>query len=274
MADPITASVAGAASLGSALVGSSASRSAARTQANAARDAANAQVAAADRAAEVQREMFERQVELQEPFRQGGLTAQNRLMSLLGLAGEPTAPGYGRYAGDFSMADFEADPGYGFRMSEGMKALERSAAARGGLLSGTTLKGVQRFGQDLASQEYQNAFNRYYAARNAQLNPLQSLMGAGQTSTNVLTNAAGDVGRGVAGSYMGAGNAQAAGLTGAGQARASGYVGQANALTGALQSGLQGYLQYNAMNPSKPGYVGGGYAAPGLSPMMSGYGYT
>jgi hypothetical protein len=248
--------------LGSAVIGAGAgalgSRSAARTQANAARAAADAQVAAADRAAEAQREMFERQVELQEPFRQGGLTAQNRMMALLGLAGEPTAPGYGRYARDFSMEDYEADPGYGFRMSEGMKALERSAAARGGLLSGTTLKGVQRFGQDLASQEYQNAFNRYQVNRANQLNPLQSLMGAGQTSTNTLTNAAGELGRGVAGSYMGAGAAQAAGLAGAGQARASGYVGATNALTGALSQAVPNYMMYRYMQPG--GFGGGGPA--------------
>jgi hypothetical protein len=269
VADPVSAIV------GSSVVGAGAgilgSSKAASAQADAAKAAANAQVAAADRAAEVQREMFERQVELQEPFRQGGLTAQNRLMALLGLAGEPTAPGYGRYARDFSMEDFEADPGYGFRMSEGMKALERSAAARGGLLSGTTLKGVQRFGQDLASQEYQNAFNRYQINRAAQLNPLQSLMGAGQTSANALTNAAGDVGRGLAGTYMGAGAAQAAGLAGAGQARASGYVGATNALTGALSQAVPNYMMYNYLNPSGGG---GGYAAPGLSPMMSGFGYT
>jgi len=247
--------------LGSAALGAGAgifgSRKASRTQASAARDAANAQVAAADRAAEVQREMFNRQVELQAPFREAGLTAQNRLMTLLGLeGGEAGAAGYGRYARDFGMSDFEADPGYGFRMSEGMKALERSAAARGGLLSGTTLKGVQRFGQDLASQEYQNAFNRYQVNRAGQLNPLQSLMGAGQTGANVLTSAAGDVGRGLAGSYMGAGAAQAAGLTGAGQARASGYVGGVNALTGALSSAVPNYMMYNFLSQGRPGMGG------------------
>lgn len=251
MADPVTAIV------GSSVVGAGAgilgSRSAARTQANAARDAAAAQVQAAERAGEQQRAMFERQVELQEPFRQGGLTAQNRLMTLLGLSETPTEPGFGRYARDFSMADFEGDPGYGFRMSEGMKALERSAAARGGLLSGTTLRGVQRFGQDLASQEYQNAFNRYQVNRANQLNPLQSLMGAGQTSTNVLTGAAGDVGRGLAGTYMGAGAAQAAGLAGAGQARASGYVGATNALTGALSQAVPNYMMARYMFPSGNG---------------------
>jgi hypothetical protein len=57
--------------------------------------------------------------------------------------------------------DQNTDPGYGFRFAEGMKGLERSAAARGGLLSGATLKGITRYGQDMGSQEYQNAFNRY-----------------------------------------------------------------------------------------------------------------
>lgn len=245
--------------LGSAALGAGAgiygSGRAASTQARAARDAANAQVEAADRAANAQREMFERQVELQAPFREAGLTAQNRILSLLGLGGEPTAAGYGRYARDFSMADFEGDPGYGFRMSEGMKALERSAAARGGLLSGSTLKGVQRFGQDLASQEYQNAFNRYQVNRANQLNPLQSLMGAGQTSTNTLTGAAGEMGRGLAGSTMAAGQGAAAGLLGAGQARASGYVGAANALTGALSQAVPNYMMYRYLSP---GGFGGG----------------
>ena len=261
---------AGALGAGAGVYGSS---RAASTQARAARDAATAQIEAAREAAAAQREMFERQVELQAPFRQAGLTAQNRLMTLLGLeGGQAGAPDFGRYSRDFGMADFEADPGYGFRMSEGMKAIERSAAARGGLLSGSTLKGVQRFGQDLASNEYGNAYNRFYQMRNAQLNPLQSLLGVGQTGTNVLTNAAGDVGRGVAGAYTAAGNAQATGYTGAGQARASGYVGGANALTGALQSGMSNYLTANYMRPGGPG--GGGYEAPGLSPMFSGYGNT
>jgi hypothetical protein len=208
--------------------------------------AAKAQKSAANRAADTQREIFERQVELQEPFREAGLTAQNRLMTLLGLGGEAGAADYGRYARDFGMSDFEADPGYGFRMSEGMKALERSAAARGGLLSGTTLRGVQRFGQDLASQEYQNAFNRYQISRAGQLNPLQSLMGAGQTGTNVLTGAAGEMGRGVAAAQQGAG-----------AARASGYVGGVNALTGALQSAVPNYMMYNFMSQGRPGMGGG-----------------
>jgi len=228
-------------STGAAILGSSAIGAGAGLLGSS--QASRAQRSAADQAANTQREMFERQVELQAPFREAGLTAQNRLMTLLGLeGGEAGAADFGRYSRDFGMSDFEADPGYGFRMSEGMKALERSSAARGGLLSGTTLKGVQRFGQDLASQEYQNAFNRYYAARNAQLNPLQGMLGQGQSSTNVLTGAAGETGRGVAAAQQGAG-----------AARASGYAAGTNALTSALQSGMQNYLTASYMRPGAYG---------------------
>ena len=220
--------------------------------------ASRAQERAADRAADTARDTFERQVELQEPFREAGLTAQNRLMTLLGLGGDPNAAGYGSAARDFGMSDFEADPGYGFRMSEGMKAIERSSAARGGLLSGTTLKGVQRFGQDLASAEYQNAFNRFYQMRNAQLNPLQAFLGQGQSSTNVLTGAAGEAGRGVAGAQMGAG-----------AARASGYAAGTNALTSALSSGMGNYLTASYM---RPGAYGAYAPQPGTNYGPAGYG--
>ena len=59
------------------------------------------------------------------------------------------------------------DPGVAFRLAEGRKALEGSAAARGGLLSGPTLAALQRSGQELSSQEYSNAWNR--ASQQAQL---------------------------------------------------------------------------------------------------------
>lgn len=195
-----------AAIFGSALLGSSSSRSAASTQA-----------AAADRAAELQNQQFNRQVELQEPFRQVGLRALNKL------------EGASDYT-PFGMDQFQQDPGYAFRLSEGMKTLERGAAARGGLMSGATMKGLQRYGQDLASQEYTNAFNRYGIERERRLNPLQSLAGVGQTSTNQLA-AAGQNYANAAGQAIGA----------AGQARASGYMGTANSLSGALGQ----YMNYN-----------------------------
>lgn len=279
MANPVAA-IAGSAGL-SAVTGLFGANQAAKAQKSAARDAAAATTAAARMSTDAQERMFGKQVELQEPFRQAGLTAQNRLLTLLGLeGGEAGAPDFGRYAKDFSMADYEADPGYGFRMSEGMKALERSAAARGGLLSGATLKGVQRFGQGLASEEYQNAFNRYQANRASQLNPLQSLYGSGQTSANTLTSAAGQTGAGLAGTYMGMGQGLAGSALAGGQARASGYIGGANALTSALNTGAGLYVQaplYQALaarsfapgNAMAP-FVAGGFSPSALDPTQFG----
>ena len=214
--------------VGSAVIGAGASKSAASTQA-----------AAADRSAEVQREIFERQVELQQPWLKAGEEALNKLKP---LAMEYTP---------FGMRQFQSDPGYQFRMSEGMKALERGAAARGGLLSGATLRGTQRFGQELASQEYQNAFNRYGIERERRLGPLQSLAGVGQTTAQQLSSQAGQMGTNV-------GNMMTSGAA----ARASGYVGQANALTSALGTGLnfyQGQQMLNRLAPQQaPMMLGGG----------------
>jgi len=177
------------------------------------------------------------------------------------------SPDYGKYARDFSMQDFQADPGYAFRVKEGLTALDRQAAARGGLISGGALKAAQRYGQDMGSQEYQNAFNRYQINRANQLNPLQAMAGQGQTSAGQL----GNVGQSYASNLANAGqnyaNQAGAAYGAAGQAQASGYMGMANAAAG----GLGQYLNYQSNNslinslnrgqaPSGGGY--GSYAAP------------
>lgn len=246
-----SALIGGAAALGGGLIASKGAKRAARAQERAAQSAEN-----------TQREMFERQLQLQEPFRQAGMTAQDQIMQLLGIGGDASMPGYGSLARPFGQQDFEQDPGYAFRQAEGMRALERSAAARGNLMSGNTMKGIQRFGQDLASQEYGNAFNRFQIERAARLNPLQSLMGAGQSATNVMTGATGAAGQNIGQLQLGAG-----------QARASGYVGGANALAGALQ-GIgsaamsfplyQAQMDYLRRQPSTPGGgIGGGQSGMG-----------
>lgn len=212
-----------AAMVGSSLIGANAAESAASTQAG-----------AADRAAELQRQQFERQVELQAPWREAGIGALNKLIPLSDYQ-------------KFGMDQFQADPGYAFRMSEGMKALERSAAARGGLMGGATGKALTRYGQDMGSQEYQNAFNRYQAERQARLGPLQSLAGVGQTATNAL----GQAGQNYA---TGAGEALGAGA----QARASGYIGAANAIGGGVNQYMN-YSQNQAQNSLLQQALGRGY---------------
>lgn len=223
--------------------------------------ASKAQVQASQDANAAQERMFQRQTELQEPFRQGGLTAQNEIMQLLGIGGDQAAADYGSLGKSFDGAAFEQDPGYGFRQAEGMKALERSAAARGMLSSGSTLKGIQRFGQDLASQEYQNAFNRYQVERSAKLNPLQSLMGSGQSATNVMTSAAGQRGQN-----------EATNLYNEGQARASGYIGSANALTNALGQVAGFAVQAPMNNAIMQYYKNGTPGGTGTSSTGAGFG--
>jgi len=214
MPDPISAIG------GSAVLGAFSSKNAADTQAS-----------AANRASDISNAQYNQTREDQAPFREAGLTAQNRLMSLLGVGGDPNSAGYGKYGRDFSMADYQADPGYQFRLSEGQRALAHGATpGRGGLVSGNSLKAMQDYAQNSASGEYTNAFNRYQVNRGNQLAPLQSLMGAGQSATNFVGQA-------------GANNANAMGgyATGAGAAQAAGGIGMANAVSG----GLGTYMNYN-----------------------------
>jgi hypothetical protein len=231
----------------------------------------------------LQREQYNKQIELGEPFRQGGITGQNMLLAQLqgpyGSAKFGGVPGYDPASAmrNFGASDFQADPGYAFRLSEGMKALDRTAASRGGLLSGATLKGAQQYGQGLASQEYQNAFNRYQANRAQQaqefgnafnrfqtertntLAPLQSLAGVGQSATQQAqqaaqnyatgaTNTYGNLAAGQTGALGAFGAAQGSNIIGAGNARASGYVGGSNALSGGVGQALNFYQNQNLVN--------------------------
>jgi hypothetical protein len=208
-----------AAILGSSLLGSGAARSAGSAQAD-----------AANRAADLQYQQFVEQSLLQEPFRQAGVRALPKLE-----AQQNMMPG--AFTGQVNLGQ---DPGYAFRLSEGQKALDRSAAARGGLISGGALKAAQRFGQDLGSQEYQNAYNRALTGYNADVareatgyNRLAALAGIGQTATGQI---------GTAGQNMASnvGNLMTSGAA----ANAAGQVGGVNALTG----GLSTYLNYNQGN--------------------------
>jgi hypothetical protein len=206
--------------IGSSLIGASASKGAASTQAS-----------AADRAAELQAEQFRQTREDQTPYRTAGYNALAEMQRTAS-----NVPG----AFKFGAGDYQADPGYAFRLSEGQKALDRSAAARGGLISGGALKAAQRFGQDLGSQEYQAAYNRALTgygtdvARENQLYNRQAAMaGIGQTSTNLVGQAGQNYATNV-------GNL----MTGSAAAQAAGQVGAANAFTG----GVGQYLNYSQGN--------------------------
>lgn len=118
--------------------------------------------------------------------------------------------------------NWQMDPGYQFRMDEGQRALENSAAARGGLLSGGTAKAIEQYGQGFASNEYANVFNR-----------LATLAGV----------SAGGVGTNNAGSVAALGGAAANSVANAGAIRAGGYIGAGNSYMN-MTSGLTGNTDF------------------------------
>jgi len=247
----------GASVLGT-VAASNASGKAADAQAESANNASANSLVASRESNALQKEMFDKQIELNAPFRNAGLTGQNRLMEMLGLGGDKNAQGYGSASKNFSMSDFQEDPGYQFRMQQGQQALERSAAARGGLLSGRAGKDMTNYAQGAASQEYGNAFNRFQTNRSNQLNPLQSLAGMSQTASGNMSNAAGAYGANVGNNLTGTAQQVGNNMMGAGNARASGYVTQSNALQNGLNSGVSAWK--NSYQPA-PAVFDDGYSS-------------
>ena len=189
--------------VGSAIVGGVLSSKAAGKAADATTQATEATVAE-------QRRQYDQTRTDQMPWMDAGKGALNRLQ-------DPTA-------------NFSASPGYQFRLSEGQRGVQQSAAARGGAYSGNAMKALNDYNQGMASSEYSNWWNQQ-----------AGLAGVGQSSANA-------VGQFGANASSNIGNALMAG----GDARASGIMGSANSLTGALNSGLNSYMLYKGGYFTKP----------------------
>lgn len=144
---------------------------------------------------------------------------------------------YGSLTKKFGMSDFQEDPGAQYRIDQANKALERSAAARGNLLSGGTLQGVSELNQNLASQEYGNAYNRFTNDQTTRYNRLANIAGLGQTATNTTAQ-------------LGANAASASGEYGtqSANATAAGILGQSNATTSGINSVGNALNNYNNFN--------------------------
>jgi len=140
---------------------------------------------------------------------------------------------FGSMSKDFSMADYQQDPGYQFRLEQGAKALERAGAAKGAQLSGAQMKGLTDYNSGMASQEYGNAYNRFMQNRTTRFGELSNLAGLGQSSVGQTgqlgQNAATNMGNNLTGAANMSG---AAGLAGA------------NAMTGALNSAANNWNSY------------------------------
>lgn len=189
-------------------------------------DAADGQARAAEDANRVQKEIYDQTREDLGQYRDLGGQATKQLSASLD-----------DLTGTFTMDDFQADPGYAFRMAEGQKAIERSAAARGGLNTGATLKALTRYGQDMGSQEYNNAYNRFNMDRDQRYGKLMDVAGMGQNAAAQT----GSFGQNYANAYgqnvMGAANAQAAAQMAGGQAFMD-LAGQTVGAAGATKGGF------------------------------------
>jgi len=163
--------------IGSAVIGAGASYMGGKAQAKATSAASQTTAAAQTYATNIQKKQFEQTRQDQEPWRIAGEKALRVIQD---------TPDF-----EFTAENFEQfkDPAFDFRMEEGINALDRSAASRGRLFSGAQAKAVTRYGSNLASEEYTNAFNRALTTRNVNLAKEQSLAGIGQSATNVVSQA-------------------------------------------------------------------------------------
>mgnify|MGYP003653186803 CR=1 FL=1 len=183
--------------------------------AEAAREASGAEADAAAQAGGISERQYAEAREDFAPYRSVGKNALYNLASLYGLDYEG-APGTADQRQAFAKDQFTTSPGYEFRREEGLRGINQAGAAAGKLASGQTLKALQRYGDERASEDYGNYTNR-----------LASLAGVGQSATGSTSNlGAADAGR------------RASAATDEGAARASGYVGEANAYTNAINNML------------------------------------
>jgi len=130
------------------------------------------------------------------------------------------------FAQPFTMSQFYNDPGYQFTLQQGENAVNNSAAAKGGLLSGATQKALAQYSTGLANQTYSDAYNRYLQTSNQDYNQLMGVANLGQNATQSVNQAGLNTGdqqaQNTYNSDIGAGNARAAGIMGATNALAGG----------------------------------------------------
>lgn len=152
------------------------------------------------------------------PYREAGYGALSQLA-------KGTQPG-AEFNRSFTAADFHTDPGYDWRLGEGQRAVEAGASARGGVLSGGALKALTRYAQGFASNEYENAYNRFNTDLTTRFNRLSGIAGTGQTAVNSGNAAAQNY---IDSRQVGVNNISN-NLAASANARASSYVNAGNAI--------------------------------------------
>lgn len=200
-------------------------------QASAAMSAAQLQHLDAQAALKFEKQQYADTRADQAPWLKAGQGAITTLADLMGHGGFPDWTGSFQAPTDVTEQN---DPGFQFRLNQGLKAIQNSAAARGNLLSGGTLKALNNYAQGSASSAYQDVFNRsfqqylqgYNEFQNNQTNRFNryaSLAGLGQQSANTLAQAGQSAADSNARILLGSGAQIGQDLQDAAAARASGY---------------------------------------------------
>ena len=247
----------GAAGVGASIFGSV-------NSSNAANDAAQLQYKSAEDALQFQKDEFSTQQQNIAPWLSAGKQSLGTLMG--DFQNGTFGPGSIQAPGAFkppSLQDARNSPGYQFELGQGISAIQRSAAARGGLGSGSTLKGLESFGTGLADSTYGDVFNRSLATYGAGLQGYQAQLAGQSQAYNELAGISG-TGQNAAQSINSTGTqvAQNVGslMTQQGNALAGGVVGSANGInqgvSGATGSLLQSVLLGQMMNQGGMGQTG------------------
>lgn len=184
-------------SIAAGAIGGDASRSAANKQS----DAAAAAAAAAQK---------ERQ-----PWTDAGKGA-------LGTLTAGIQPG-GQFAQKFTMADANNSDAEKFALSEGLGALNNSAAAKGGLLGTNNQQQNIKYAEGVAGTFENQAFNQWLSQQQQLLQPLESTAGLGFTSASQTADTN-------AGALLAAGGAQAGATIGTAGAYGNALSGVGNSL--------------------------------------------
>jgi hypothetical protein len=248
-----------AGSIGSAAIASHAAGKAASAQSNAATSAAQLQAQSAKDSLDFQKQEWQTQQQNMAPWLQAGKGALGELSGLTSTPGQGLLTPWTQQFQAPTDVTQQNDPGYQFRLQQGMQALNNSAAAKGNLLSGNTLEAQQQYGQNYASNEYNNVYNRalqqyqqnYGIFENNQANEynrLAGLAGTGQTAATSLGQEGQAAAQNVGNTYLTSAAQQGQSLQNAGAATASGYIGGANAWSGALGGAANSITQGIMLN--------------------------
>lgn len=243
----IALGIAGIASaIGGAAIGAHASSKASQAQVQAADAASQLQYSLGEDSLGFQKQVYQQQQANLQPWIQSGTTALGQLNAGTAAGGQFTK-GFDQTFAAPTEDEVLNTPGVqlGLKMGEG--ALQNSAAASGGALSGGTLKNITQYATDYAGTQYQNAYNNklqaydtafnvYNSNQSNAFNRLATLAGVGQTATAQLNAAGTNAANTYTGTNLSLGQSIGSNTIGAGNATASGYIGQANAYSGGLSS--------------------------------------